>query len=412
MNKAILNSNIKNDFPILSKKILKKDLIYFDTAASAQKPFIVTNEINNFYNNHYSNVSRGIHTLSVESTFKYEDARKKVRDFINARSENEIIFTKSATESINLVTQTFCEKFMKKGDEVVLSIMEHHSNLVPWYFLREKYGIVIKFARINEEGKIDLEHFSSLINDKTKIASITHLSNVFGTSTTSEIVKVCRERDIFIMFDGCQAAAHSKIDVQKLDCDFYVFSGHKTYGPSGIGVLYGKEEILNSLPPYQGGGGMINEVTLDSVSFADLPAKYEAGTPPLVEAYGLGIAIDYMNSIGIENIMRHEQELSNYALDRMREIEFVEIYGKGKDKTSIISFNLNKIHPHEVASFLDVEGIAVRAGHHCCQPLMKHLNISATSRISFGVYNSLQEIDVFIDALKKCKDFFKKWMIC
>ena len=408
MSKSVINSNIKEDFPIFSKKILNKDLIYFDTAASAQKPKTVIDEIDDFYNNHYSNVSRGVHTLSVESTFKYEDSRKKVRNFINAKSENEIIFTKSATESINLIAQTFCEKYMKKGDEVILSIMEHHSNLVPWYFLREKYGIVIKFAMIDAEGKIDLDHFSSLINDKTKIASITHLSNVFGTTVNNEIVNICREKEIFIMFDGCQAAAHNKIDVQEIDCDFYVFSGHKTYGPTGIGVLYGKENILNDLPPYQGGGGMINEVTLDTVSFADLPAKYEAGTPPLVEAYGLGIAIDYMNSIGIENIMKHEQELSNYALEKMMRLEFVEIYGKGKEKSSIISFNLNQIHAHEVASFLDVEGIALRAGHHCCQPLMKHLNVNATSRISFGVYNNINEVDIFIEALNKCRDFFKK----
>ena len=408
MDKPVINSNIKEDFPIFNKKILNKDLIYFDTAASAQKPKTVIDEINDFYNNHYSNVSRGVHTLSVESTFKYEDSRKKVKNFINAKSENEIIFTKSATESINLIAQTFCEKNMEKGDEVILSIMEHHSNLVPWYFLREKYGIVIKFAMIDDEGKIDLDHFSSLINGKTKIASITHLSNVFGTTASNEIVNICRKKGIFIMFDGCQAAAHNKIDVQEIDCDFYVFSGHKTYGPTGIGVLYGKENILNDLPPYQGGGGMINEVTLDSVSFADLPAKYEAGTPPLVEAYGLGIAIDYMNSIGIENIMKHEQELSNYALEKMMGLEFLEIYGKGKEKSSIISFNLDQIHAHEVASFLDVEGIALRAGHHCCQPLMKHLNVNATSRISFGVYNNINEVDIFIEALNKCRDFFKK----
>ena len=404
----MIDSNIKNDFPIFSKKILDKDLIYFDTAASAQKPKLVTDEISDFYNNHYSNVSRGVHTLSVESTFKYEDARKKIKDFINAKSENEIIFTKSATESINLVAQTFCEKYMQKGDEVILSIMEHHSNLVPWYFLRDKHGIILKFAKIDDKGKIDLDHFSSLINKKTKIASITHLSNVFGTLTTKEIVKICREKDIFIMLDGCQAAAHNQIDVQELDCDFYVFSGHKTYGPSGIGVLYGKERILNDLPPYQGGGGMISEVTLENVSFADLPAKYEAGTPPLVEAYGLGIAIDYMNSVGIKNIFDHEKELSIYALSKMRAMEFVEIYGNGNDKSSIISFNLKQIHAHEVASFLDVEGIAIRAGHHCCQPLMKHLNVNATSRVSFGIYNNIQEIDIFIEALNKCKEFFKK----
>ena len=404
----MINSNIKNDFPIFSKKILDKDLIYFDTAASAQKPELVTKEISDFYSNHYSNVSRGVHTLSVESTFKYEDARKKVKNFINAKSEDEIIFTKSATESINLIAQTFFDKYMEKGDEVILSIMEHHSNLIPWYFLRDKYGVVLKFAMIDDEGKIDLDHFSSLINDKTKIASITHLSNVFGTITSNEIVKICREKQIFIMLDGCQAAAHNPIDVQELDCDFYVFSGHKTYGPSGIGVLYGKENVLNELPPYQGGGGMINEVTLEGVSFADLPAKYEAGTPPLVEAHGLGIALDYMNSIGVKNIFEHEKELSKYALGKMRAMEFVEVYGNGNDKSSIISFNLKNVHAHEVASFLDVEGIAIRAGHHCCQPLMRHLSVNATSRVSFGVYNTIQEVDIFIEALNKCKEFFQK----
>ena len=404
----MINLNIKNDFPIFSKKILDKDLIYFDTAASAQKPELVTKEISDFYSNHYSNVSRVVHTLSVESTFKYEDARKKVKNFINAKSEVEIIFTKSATESINLVAQTFFDKHMEKGDEVILSIMEHHSNLIPWYFLRDKYGVVLKFAMIDDEGKIDLDHFSSLINDKTKIASITHLSNVFGTITSNEIVKICREKQIFIMLDGCQAAAHNPIDVQELDCDFYVFSGHKTYGPSGIGVLYGKENVLNDLPPYQGGGGMINEVTLEGVSFADLPAKYEAGTPPLVEAHGLGIALDYMNSIGVKNIFEHEKELSKYALSKMRAMEFVEVYGNGNDKSSIISFNLKNVHAHEVASFLDVEGIAIRAGHHCCQPLMRHLSVNATSRVSFGVYNTIQEVDIFIEALNKCKEFFQK----
>ena len=404
----MINSNIKNDFPIFSKKILDKDLIYFDTAASAQKPELVTKEISDFYSNHYSNVSRGVHTLSVESTFKYEDARKKVKNFINAKSEDEIIFTKSATESINLIAQTFFDKYMEKGDEVILSIMEHHSNLIPWYFLRDKYGVVLKFAMIDDEGKIDLDHFSSLINDKTKIASITHLSNVFGTITSNEIIKICREKQIFIMLDGCQAAAHNPIDVQELDCDFYVFSGHKTYGPSGIGVLYGKENALNELPPYQGGGGMINEVTLEGVSFADLPAKYEAGTPPLVEAHGLGIALDYMNSIGVKNIFEHEKKLSKYALSKMRAMEFVEIYGNGNNKSSIISFNLKNVHAHEVASFLDVEGIAIRAGHHCCQPLMRHLSVNATSRVSFGVYNTIQEVDIFIEALNKCKEFFQK----
>ena len=407
MSKEI-SETVRSDFPILARKILENNLIYFDTAASAQKPSIVIDEVTDFYQNHYSNVSRGVHTLCVDATFKYEGARKKVQKFINAKSENEIIFTKSATEGINLVAQTFCEKYMKNGDEVILSIMEHHSNIVPWFFLREKYGIVIKFSNITKDGEMDIDHFKSLINDKTKIASVTHLSNVFGTITNKEIIKICRENNIATLFDGCQSTAHCEIDVQDLDCDFFVFSGHKIYGPSGIGVLYGKESILDELPPYQGGGGMISEVSLDEVSFAPLPAKYEAGTPPIVEAYGLGIAIDYVNSIGMKNIIEHEKNLTAYAQKKLSDLSFIDIYGNAKNKTSIISFNLKNIHAHEVSSFLDVDGIAVRAGHHCCQPLMKHLKVNATSRASFGVYNTTEEIDIFINSLNKCINFFNK----
>ena len=400
-------SSIKDDFPIFAN-LKDKSFIYFDNAATTQKPLLVINSLNDYYTKTNSNVHRGVYSIAEIATSNYESSREKVQKFINAKKSNSIIFTKGATESINLVANAWGLENLSPGDEVLITEMEHHSNIVPWQILCKTTGAILKYIPINN-GQLELENLDIYITKKTKFVSIIHQSNVFGTINDIEkIIEISHKVGAKVLIDGSQIITHIKIDVQKLDCDFYVFSGHKTYGPSGIGVLYGKEEILNSLPPYQGGGGMINEVTLDNVSFADLPAKYEAGTPPLVEAYGLGIAIDYMNSIGIENIMRHEQELSNYALDKMGEIEFVEIYGKGKDKTSIISFNLNNIHPHEVASFLDVEGIAVRAGHHCCQPLMKHLNISATSRISFGVYNSLQEIDVFIDALKKCKDFFKK----
>ena len=405
----INTAKIRKDFPILDKKILnQKDLIYFDTAASAQKPEQVISEMDNFYRQNYSNVSRGIHTLSVESTFAFEEARVKVQKFINASSEKEIIFTKSATESINLIAQTFAQKNINEGDEIVLTTMEHHSNLIPWFLVRDKYKCTIKFANIDKNGHIDKEHFESLLNDKTKIVAITHLSNVFGTETNSEILKLCNDRNIPVLLDGCQSAAHLDIDVQKLGCDFYVFSGHKLYGPSGIGILYGKEEILEKLPPYQGGGGMIADVTLDGATFTGLPAKYEAGTPPIVEAFGLGVAIDYITEIGMKNINNHESELTKTALNEMMDLDFVEIYGTSSDKNSIISFNLENIHSHEVASFLDVEGVAIRAGHHCCQPLMKKLNVNSTSRMSFGIYNTADEIKVFINAIKKCRDFFKK----
>lgn len=400
---------IRDDFPILKKKILNdKDLVYLDTAASAQKPQVVIDEINSFYCNNYSNVSRGVHTLSVESTFKYEDARKKVQKFINADSEREIIFTKSATESINLISSSFAEKYINEGDEIILSIMEHHSNIIPWFLIRDKYKCKILFANIDSNGNIDEEHFKSLITEKTKLASITHLSNVFGTIINQNIINLCNNAGVPVLLDGCQSAAHIPIDIKSLGCDFFVFSGHKLYAPTGIGVLYGKENLLDELPPYQGGGGMIANVSTDGATYTDLPAKFEAGTPPLVEAYGLGIAIDYVEEFGISEISEYEKKLTGYALDKMQELDFMEIHGGNNDKHSIISFNLSNIHPHEVSSFLDVEGVAIRAGHHCCQPLMKHLNLNSTARVSFGMYNTEYEVDIFINALKKCRDFFKK----
>ena len=400
---------IRDDFPILKKKILNdKDLVYLDTAASAQKPQVVIDEINSFYCNNYSNVSRGVHTLSVESTFKYEDARKKVQKFINADSEREIIFTKSATESINLISSSFAQKYINEGDEIILSIMEHHSNIIPWFLIRDKYKCKILFANIDSNGNIDEEHFKSLITEKTKLASITHLSNVFGTIINQNIINLCNNAGVPVLLDGCQSAAHIPIDIKSLGCDFFVFSGHKLYAPTGIGVLYGKENLLEELPPYQGGGGMIANVSTDGATYTDLPAKFEAGTPPLVEAYGLGIAIDYVEEFGISEISEYEKKLTGYALDKMQELDFMEIHGGNNDKHSIISFNLSNIHPHEVSSFLDVEGVAIRAGHHCCQPLMKHLNLNSTARVSFGMYNTEYEVDIFINALRKCRDFFKK----
>ena len=402
-----LKKDLRADFPALNKKILDKNLIYFDTAASAQKPQSVIDELSSFYSNHYSNVSRGVHTLCVEATFKYEDARKKVQKFINAKSENEIIFTKNATESINLISQSYYKKYLKEGDEIILSVMEHHSNLLPWFLLRDNHGINLKFINIDKNGDLDLDHFESLINDKTKLVAVTHLSNVFGTVTDKKLIDISRANNLHILLDGCQSISHIKVDMQELDCDFYAFSGHKLYGPSGIGVLYGKENLLDGLPPFLGGGGMINEVTFEKATYASLPGKFEAGTPPLVEAYGLGVAIDYVEQIGMSNIEKYENELTLYADQKISELDFVKTYSESKHKTSIISFNLNDIHAHEVASFLDVEGIAVRAGHHCCQPLMKLLNVPATSRLSFGIYNDKSEVDSFVDALVKCKNFFK-----
>ena len=400
---------IRDDFPILNKKILNdKNLVYLDTAASAQKPKVVLDEINSFYSNNYANVSRGVHTLSVESTFKYEDARKKVQKFINANSEREIIFTKSATESINLISNSFASKYINEGDEIILTIMEHHSNIIPWFLIRDRYKCKILFANIDSTGNIDQNHFKSLISERTKLVSITHLSNVFGTIVNQEIINLCNKAGIPILLDGCQSAAHIPIDVKALGCDYYVFSGHKLYAPTGVGVFYGRENLIEELPPYQGGGGMIADVSTDDATFTDLPAKFEAGTPPLVEAYGLGVAIDYVNEIGMSEISEHEFKLTNYALNKMQELDFVDIHGANGNKHSIISFNIKNVHAHEVSSFLDVEGIAIRAGHHCCQPLMKHLSLNSTARVSFGVYNTENEVDTFIGALKKCKDFFTK----
>ena len=400
---------IRDDFPILDKKILdNKDLVYLDTAASAQKPKVVIDEIYSFYSNNYANVSRGVHTLSVESTFKYEDARKKVQKFINADSEREIIFTKSATESINLISNSFASKYINEGDEIILTIMEHHSNIIPWFLIRDRYKCKILFANIDSTGNIDQNHFESLISEKTKLVSITHLSNVFGTIVNQEIINICNKAGIPILLDGCQSAAHIPIDVKALGCDYYVFSGHKLYAPTGVGVFYGRENLIEELPPYQGGGGMIADVSTDGATFTDLPAKFEAGTPPLVEAYGLGVAIDYVTEIGMSEISEHELKLTNYALHKMQELDFVDIHGANGNKHSIISFNIKNVHSHEVSSFLDVEGIAIRAGHHCCQPLMKHLSLNSTARVSFGVYNTENEVDTFIGALKKCKDFFTK----
>ncbi|MDC0032819.1 cysteine desulfurase [Pelagibacteraceae bacterium] len=400
---------IRDDFPILDKKILdNKDLIYLDTAASAQKPKVVIDEINSFYSNNYANVSRGVHTLSVESTFRYEDARKKVQKFINADSEREIIFTKSATESINLISSSFASKYINEGDEIILTVMEHHSNIIPWFLIRDRYKCKILFANIDSSGNIDQNHFESLISEKTKLVSITHLSNVFGTIVNQKIINLCNQAGIPILLDGCQSAAHIPIDVKALGCDYYVFSGHKLYAPTGVGVFYGKENLIEELPPYQGGGGMIADVSTDGATFTDLPAKFEAGTPPLVEAYGLGVAIDYVSELGMSEISEYELRLTNYALNKMQELDFVDIHGANGNKHSIISFNIKNVHSHEVSSFLDVEGIAIRAGHHCCQPLMKHLNLNSTARLSFGMYNTEEEIDIFINALKNCRDFFTK----
>ena len=377
-----------------------------DSANSSQKPKSVIDRMSYFYENEFSNVGRSVHSLAVTATNRFEETRDLVKKFINAKHREEIIFTKGATEGINLVANSFGEKYINEGDEIILTELEHHSNYVPWHYLRNKKKAVIKFAKINQYGEIDYNHFESLFTDKTKIVSLTHLSNVFGTELDKKAIKICNDKKVPILLDGCQSAAHLKIDVQQLECDFFVFSGHKTYGPAGIGVLYGVEELLSEMPPYQGGGGMIGEVSLEGASYADLPAKYEAGTPPLVEAHGLGVAIDYMNNIGIEKIIAHETELTKYAFNKLNELDFVEMHGGENNRNSIISFNLKNVHSHEVSSFLDVEGIAIRAGHHCAQPLMDFFDLPSTARASVGVYTTCDEFDCLAIALEKVNRIF------
>jgi cysteine desulfurase / selenocysteine lyase len=391
---------IRPDFPILARQVYGKPLVYLDNAASAQKPKPVLDAMMKSMTEEYANVHRGLHYLSNAATQAFEDARESVRRFLNAPSKDQLIFTRNATEAINLVAQSFGGLVIGEGDEIVLSILEHHSNIVPWHFHRERRGAVIKWAPIDEEGNFLLDEFEKLLGPRTKMVALTHMSNALGTIVpVKEAIRLAHARGIPVLIDGSQAAVHLSVDVQALDADFYVFTGHKTYGPTGIGVLYGKAEHLERMPPYQGGGEMIREVTMDDITYADPPHRFEAGTPAIVEAIGLGAALDYMQGIGLAGIAAHEATLRDYATERLSAINSLTLYGRARQKGAILSFNMQGAHAHDVATVIDRAGVAVRAGTHCTQPLLARFGVTATCRASFAMYNTREEVDVLAEAL-------------
>ena len=400
--------NIKSEFPIFKQKINGKPLVYLDSANSSQKPQAVINRISNFYETEFSNVGRSVHTLAVKATNSFEDSRDKVKDYINAKEREEIIFTKGATESINLVASSYGEKFIKNGDEIILTELEHHSNYVPWHFLREKKGVKINFAPINEKGEVEIDEIKKLINSKTKIIAVTHISNVTGTiMPIKKIVDLAKEKNIPVLIDGTQGAPHLKIDMQELGCDFYAISCHKMYGPNGLGILYAKKKWLDELPPYQGGGGMISEVLKEKITFATTPTKFEPGTMQTAEVVAFSESIKFIEKLGIENIKTHENEIMEYGIEKLKKNNSINIIGDPKERGSVICFTMKGIHPHDIATILDEDGVAIRAGHHCCQILHDKLGIPATARASLGVYNSKEDIDKLSVAIENCKKIFK-----
>jgi cysteine desulfurase/selenocysteine lyase len=397
---------IRTDFPILFREVYGKPLVYLDNGASAQKPRAVLDAIEHAYKMEYANVHRGLHYLSNAATARYENARETVRRFLNARSTDEIILTHNVTDAINLVASSFGMDF-REGDEIVLSIMEHHSNIVPWHFHRERKGAILKWAPISDTGELLLEELERLITPRTRIVAITHMSNVLGTVVPiRQVVRIAHARGVPVLVDGAQAAVHMPVDVQELDCDFYAFTGHKTYGPTGIGVLYAKRQHLDAMPPYQGGGDMIESVHTDRIVYGRPPHKFEAGTPPFVQAIGLGAALDYMMQVGRERIAAYEKELKEYAHERLGQLDWLKIHGQARDKGAIVSFSIEGLHPHDVATIIDRSGVAVRAGHHCAQPLMDRLGVTATCRASFAMYNTKAEVDALVAALVKAHEFF------
>jgi cysteine desulfurase / selenocysteine lyase len=412
MHPAVTNGaydvdRIRADFPALALQVYGKPLVYLDNAASAQKPQVVLDRLTRAYSSEYSNVHRGLHYLANAATEAYEGAREKVRDFLNAERTEEIIFTRNATEAINLVAATFGRERIRAGDEIVLSIMEHHSNIVPWHFLRERHGAVIRWAPVDEDGNFLIDEFEKLLSGRTKLVAITHMSNALGTIVPAkEVTRLAHARGIPVLIDGSQAAVHLDIDVRDIGCDFYVITGHKLYGPTGIGALYGKYQHLAAMPPFLGGGEMIREVFEDRVTYGDPPHRFEAGTPAIVQAIGLGAAIDYVQSIGKGRIRAHENAVVGYAHERLGEINSLRILGKARDKGAIISFDLKGAHPHDVATVIDRSGVAVRAGTHCTMPLLARYGLTATCRASFGLYNTRQEVDALVEALRKAQDLF------
>lgn len=400
-------ARVREDFPILAREVYGKPLVYLDNAASAQKPRAVLDRMREVYEKEYANVHRGLHFLANAATEAYENARETVRGFLNAGSSAEIVFTRNATEAINLVASSFGLAKIGEGDEIILSILEHHSNIVPWHYHRERKGAVIKWSPVDDDGNFLIEEFEKLFTPRTKIVAITHMSNALGTVVpVKEVVRIAHAHNVPVLIDGSQAAVHLSVDVQDLDCDFYAFTGHKLYGPSGIGVLYAKKKWLEELPPYCGGGEMIREVTEDKVTYGDPPHKFEAGTPSIVPAIGLAAAIDYVRSIGKARIRAHEEELLKAATERLSRINSLRILGRPAEKGAIISFEMKGAHPHDVATVIDRSGVAVRAGTHCALPLLNRFGVTATCRASFALYNTAQEIDVFAEALLKAQDLF------
>ncbi len=400
-------NEIKKEFPIFENKVQNNDLVYLDSANSSQKPRVVVDRIYDFYTKEFSNVGRSIHYLAVAATNMYENTRVSVQKFINAKDKDEIVFTKGATEAINLVASTYGQKYLKSGDEVLLTELEHHSNYVPWHYLRKSKGVKIEFADVNDNGEVTLENIEKKITSKTKMIAVTHLSNVTGAILPiKEITQLAHSKNIPVLVDGCQGAPHLKLDMQDLDCDFYAISCHKMYGPTGLGILYAKKYWLEELPPYQGGGGMIGDVKKEGITYGDLPNKYEAGTMQTAQVIAFNESIKFLNNIGIENIMKHESELLNYGQEILRKNNSVKLIGNPKNKGGVLSFTLDGIHPHDIATILDEDGVAIRAGHHCCQVLHDKLGIPASARASLGVYNTKEDFDKLNEAINKCKNIF------
>ncbi len=401
---------IRADFPILQRRVRdNKPLVYLDNAATTQKPQSVIEALTRFYSHYNSNIHRGVHALSEAATEAYETARKKVQTFLNAAHSHEIIFTRGTTESINLVALSFGSRFLEDGDEVLLTQMEHHANIVPWQLLQRFKNIKIKVIPITEEGTLDLNALDTLLTEKTRLLAFTHVSNALGTvNPVKKLIRWAKENGLYVLVDGAQAVPHLPVDVQDLQVDFYVFSGHKIYGPTGIGVLYGKTELLEAMPPYQGGGDMIKRVTFEKTLFNDLPMKFEAGTPNIAGAIGLGAAIDYIQQVGYDFIQQQEQQLLDHATRLLSEIPEIKIIGTAKEKAAVVSFVCEGVHPHDIGTLLDLEGVAVRAGHHCAQPVMDFYGLSATVRASFAFYNTMEEVEYFVQALKKAIRFFKR----
>jgi len=400
--------NLKSEFPIFKQKINGKPLVYLDSANSSQKPKVVIDRLSNFYETEFSNVGRSVHTLAVKATNRFEATRDLLKKYLNAQHREEIIFTKGATESINLVASSYGEKYINEGDEILITELEHHSNYVPWHFLRKNKGAVIKFAPVNENGEVEIDEIKKLISDKTKIIAITHISNVTGAiMPIKKIVDIAKEKNIPVLVDGTQGAPHLKIDMQDLGCDFYAISCHKMYGPNGLGVLYAKKKWLDNLPPYQGGGGMIDEVKKEDITFADAPTKFEAGTLQTAEVVAFAESINFIEKLGIKNIAAHENAVLEYGFEKLKKNNSIKIIGSPKHRGSVLCFTIKGIHPHDIATILDDEGVAIRAGHHCCQILHDKLGIAATARASIGVYNTKEDIDILCKAIDNCNKVFK-----